>query len=84
MNEYWFRPHRFGLGASPKTWEGWALLGAYAAALLILALATDSPLQAGADKPLGFVVAALALTAVFLCICWRKTEGGWRWRWGED
>ena len=25
-NKYWFRPKRFGMGAEPKTWEGWLLV----------------------------------------------------------
>ncbi|HEX4013313.1 MAG TPA: hypothetical protein VHX17_05400 [Candidatus Cybelea sp.] len=30
MNEkrYWFKRRRFGLGWSPKSWEGWAVTGA--------------------------------------------------------
>jgi hypothetical protein len=26
--------------------------------------------------------AALALLACFAVLCWKKTDGGWRWRWG--
>jgi hypothetical protein len=22
-------------------------------------------------------------TLLFLAVCWRTTEGGWRWRWGN-
>jgi hypothetical protein len=25
MTRYWFRPKRYGYGATPVTWEGWAL-----------------------------------------------------------
>jgi hypothetical protein len=25
MARYWFRPRRYGYGATPVTWEGWAL-----------------------------------------------------------
>ena len=30
-NRYWFKPKVFGYGASPTTWEGWALVVAYCA-----------------------------------------------------
>jgi hypothetical protein len=25
MTEYWFRPKQYGYGATPTTWQGWAL-----------------------------------------------------------
>jgi hypothetical protein len=34
--------------------------------------------------PLAAVGISIALTIVFVYICWRKTEGGWHWRWGGD
>ncbi|MEZ5994675.1 MAG: hypothetical protein R3C25_02885 [Hyphomonadaceae bacterium] len=84
MNRYWFQPKRYGLGANPSTWEGWAQTLAYAGALLLAAFVTAAPLQSGEPKPLAFVAITVSLTLVFVYICWRKTEGGWRWRWGED
>jgi len=34
--------------------------------------------------PLAAIGISIVLTAVFVFVCWRKTEGGWRWRWGDD
>jgi hypothetical protein len=31
-----------------------------------------------------FAIIVAALTIIFVGIAWRTTEGGWRWRWGED
>jgi len=28
-NKYWFKPKRFGYGAEPTTWEGWALIAVF-------------------------------------------------------
>ncbi len=27
--QYWFKRKRFGIGWSPRTWEGWAATGAF-------------------------------------------------------
>ncbi|MEZ6022315.1 MAG: phosphoribosylformylglycinamidine synthase subunit PurS [Hyphomonadaceae bacterium] len=83
MNRYWFRPHRFGIGFTPKTWEGWAVVGVYVVALLGVAFITGAPIAAGAPKPYAFIILTLALTFALVLVTWLKTEGGWRWRWGE-
>lgn len=82
MSQYWFKPKRYGLGAVPATWQGWALTGGYLALILTLAVT----LGGGLKNPSGFtfLVLAGALTIVFIGIAWRTTKGGWRWRWGED
>ena len=84
MNEYWFKPKRYGLGATPSSWEGWALLGAYLVLLLGSAFLLGVEPRAGQLHPLSFLVIAFVLTLFFIAICWRKTEGGWHWRWGGD
>lgn len=84
MSEYWFRQRRYGLGAVPSNWRGWAFLAGY----IVLLTAVMSQLTAGAHNspahPLAAVGASIAMTSVFVYVCWRKTEGGWRWRWGGD
>jgi hypothetical protein len=72
---YWFKPKRFGYGATPTTWQGWALiLGVVVLAIAIVRLVRSNPIRLGLLVPLfaGFI----ALTA-------RKTDGSWRWRWGS-
>ena len=73
---YWFVPKLFGIGATPVTWQGWALTAGFAALLLL-----DIRFV---PVPVAQVVIALALTAAFTVICVRTTQGGWRWRWGSD
>lgn len=81
MARYWFKQKRFGLGATPATWEGWALTGAYVALILLasawFALAPES-------RAAGFFTISFIITLAFVVLCWRTTEGGWRWRWGGD
>ena len=57
---YWFSPKRFGLGATPVTWQGWALTLGFCAALLI-----DIRRMPGIAPK---VIVALALIAAFSTI----------------
>lgn len=84
MNEYWFKPKRYGYGATPVTWEGWALT---AAAIVVIFLASWLVSTSGrADPALGFVWAAIIGASVIglWVVSRRKTDGVWRWRWGSD
>lgn len=73
---YWFAPKLFGLGATPVTWQGWMLVIAFVAAVFgVIALSID-------DVAKGVIVSVLLATLVY--ISWRKTDGGWRWRWGGE
>jgi bacteriorhodopsin len=73
----WFVPKRYGYGATPITWQGWALtLGFVLITIGLAAVLAQHPLQ---------LFAVLApLLIVFTVICARTTRGGWRWRWGDD
>ena len=81
MNEYWFRPKTYGYGATPVTWEGWAVI---VAAVIVMAGAAVLILNNGAHSPSAliafFAVQAVVLAALWI-VCRRKTEGEWRWRW---
>jgi hypothetical protein len=83
MSEYWFRPKTYGYGATPTTWQGWAVVASsviviVAAALVILPYRTQNP----AALIVFLAVEALVLAGLWV-ICRRKTEGEWRWRWGS-
>lgn len=82
MQKYWFRQKRFGYGATPSTWEGWALT--IAVILLCTGLSLIVPYIK--DNRLELLLAVLGTVLVvtgFCYIAWRKTEGGWRWRNGD-
>ncbi len=81
MTAYWFKPKRYGYGATPVTWQGWAVvLGTVAVMVAASAyLRSTEPGYWG----LGLMFAFDAVALIFLAIVTRrKTEGGWRWRWG--
>ena len=71
---YWFVPKMFGIGATPVTWQGWALTIGFS-----LLLVLDIRFMPETIAKVGIGV---ALAVLFLAICIRKTQGGWRWHWG--
>lgn len=72
---YWFVPKLFGLGATPVTWQGWAMTIGFAALLI-----ADVRLMPG---QLPRIAVGLGLVVLFTVFAWRKTDGGWTWRWGS-
>jgi hypothetical protein len=81
---YWFRPKRYGLGATPVTWEGWAFT-----ALVVVFVGVVSWYFIGMTREpslmvvLIWVVLVGAATIVLVVVTKAKTEGEWRWRWGD-
>ena len=73
----WFRPKRYGFGATPVTWQGWALVLAFVAMACAVVIGFGG-------RP--WVVAAILvpLLVSFITITIHKTRGGWRWRWGDE
>jgi hypothetical protein len=82
MTTYWFRPKRYGYGATPVTWQGWTVVGVAVAAIVADALLLRPH---HATKPWAwvafFAIEAVIIAALFI-VSRRKTEGGFRWRWG--
>ncbi|HML07703.1 MAG TPA: hypothetical protein VK430_06190 [Xanthobacteraceae bacterium] len=83
MATYWFKPKRYGYGATPVTWQGWAVTLGSVVAIVVAALL----LLHNGDKGPGAWMAFFAIEAVVIAILWiisrRKTDGEWRWRWGD-
>ena len=82
MNEYWFKPKTYGYGATPNTWQGWAVV---AVAVIVIVAAALLILGNGGHRPSAYVaffaVEALVIAALWV-VCRHKTDGEWRWRWG--
>jgi 4-hydroxybenzoate polyprenyltransferase len=80
MTAYWFKPKRYGYGATPTTWQGWVLTLGIVAAMVAVSLCfqlTERHYWALAGM-LAFDAAALLTLFV---VSRRKTDGEWRWRW---
>lgn len=80
-NRFWLKPKTYGYGATPATWEGWALVLVHAAVVvgcvLMIAFGDSSVLQIAE----GVVVIVLS-TVVMIWLTVLKTDGQWNWRWG--
>lgn len=71
---YWFAPHLFGIGATPVTWQGWAVTIGFCGLLMIVVRFVH--------ERIALIGVEVALVMLFTIIVIRKTEGGLRWRWG--
>jgi hypothetical protein len=85
MTRYWFKPKRYGYGAAPVTWEGWVFTGVVAA---VIAGSVSLLIGNGRTRDLAMTLIWAAVVAivvaVLVAVTKAKTEGGWRWRWGDD
>ena len=74
----WFAPKRYGLGATPSSWQGWALLVGF------IGLAAIVGFLIPRIGWLAYASIMTMLTVTFIVIVARKTKGGMRWRWGKE
>ena len=84
MTRYWFKPKRYGYGATPVTWEGWAVTAAF-----VLFILGASYLRLMHSTPTGedwyyWLAAVVAAAAALAAVSYWKTDGEWRWHWGRD
>ena len=79
---YWFKPRRYGYGAMPTTWQGWATIFAFPllCGLVVLGLMWAMPNVLGL---LGIVVFIPLALYVFMNFVKTRTDGEWRWQLGE-
>jgi Na+/melibiose symporter-like transporter len=84
MTRYWFRPKRYGYGATPVTWEGWALTVGIVA-VVALPIVAMNLLADRSSVGAWLAWAAFIVIAVFwmVRISRQRTYGKWRWRWGQ-
>ena len=81
--QYWFKPKQYGYGAVPVTREGWALTLLVA---ILIAAASAYVFAGGAPSLISIVVWAVIVAAIVagsVPVVRSKTEGSWRWRWGD-
>lgn len=83
MKQYWFKPKRYGFGAAPSSWQGWALTIAYVAILAVMSAWLTERAMRAESSIITFMILTAVVTVIFVGIAWRTTEGGWRWRWGD-
>ena len=85
---FWFRPKRYGYGVEPKNGRGWLASGLFIVAAASVAwFGLVAPAVGGQEASteqtaLGWG-ALIAITTGFVWFCHRRTDGPWRWRWGQ-
>jgi len=84
MNRYWFRPKRYGYGATPSTWEGWAATVACALAIILATFWVPTLFRDPDQGHLAALTVVSVIVILFCWVAWTRTEGGWRWRWGDE
>jgi len=72
----WFAQKRYGYGATPVTWQGWAITATFVAAV-----AASS--YVFLHKPVTNLAIIVPLTLLLTFVTIKTTKGGWRWRWGD-
>lgn len=73
----WFRPKSHGYGAGkPIAWQGWFLLTVHVALIAGAAVLLS-------ERPLAMATGTLLAAFAPMPIYAARTEGGWRWRWGD-
>jgi len=77
LTDKWFKPKRFGYGATPTNWKGWVFVGLY---LLVVFIVVAFLVTEKTPIWLGLAVIA-ALTVVLVAVTKAKTEGEWHWNW---
>ena len=83
MAKYWFRQKTFGYGATPSSWEGWVVT--IASALAVFGVILSGPMIRDNVLRAVWIGLGLAVTVIVtVTISYKKTEGGWRWRNGND
>jgi hypothetical protein len=82
MPTFWFKPKRYGYGATPVTWQGWLITGASAIAVMAAAYFILGHKPSVAAWTMFWIVTA-AITVALCVLGRRKTDGAWRWHWGD-
>ena len=83
MGEPWFKPRSFGYGATPITWQGWVITIA-GMAIVVFSSLLIPVLAVGTLWVFSAIVIDVVVVVGLLIVSRSKTEGDWRWRWGNE
>ena len=73
LNNYWFKPKKFGYGAYPVTWEGWLVILGFIGYILIIS-------KVLAEDLLHIYFAFLIIGIIALIYISKiKTKEKWKW-----
>ena len=72
-NKYWFKPKKYGYGATPSSWEGWFLT----LFIILIIIARTIQLQ---NNPVRLIVELIIIIVILTPVTKIKTKGEWKWR----
>jgi hypothetical protein len=84
MTRYWFSPKRYGYGATPVAREGWAVT--FGAAAVVAGSVVAMNLLVEQSNVVAWLLWAVVIGGVtfwFVRPARDRTDGEWRWRWGN-
>lgn len=84
-NKYWFKRKRYGYGWTPSNLEGWLLIVAYLAIVILGVFFFSDKLESGDPLySIVYLIFVIMSTTILLLITVRKApKGKWRWGWKE-
>jgi hypothetical protein len=82
-HEFWFKPKTFGYGATPTTWEGWAVVAVYSLVILACVVAMLVRKESFSTFAASMAVIAVA-TVALIAVSLQKTDGAWGWNAGAN
>jgi len=87
MNKYWFKPHKYGYGTHPVTWQGWLalffLLILIMTSFFINIILLNGMITVGLKDWLRYGLDVVILAALFHVVFKDKIDGELKWRWGK-
>lgn len=78
---YWFKAKRYGWGWVPAHWQGWAVLVAFIALVVMNFFRIDAQSHSVSDTLINVVPQTIVLALLLIAICWKTGERP-RWQWG--
>ena len=85
-NNFWFKRKLYGWGWVPVKWQGWCVILAYVALIVILVISREKDIPGNPDSGSNILIFALPiimLTILLFIIGYKKGEK-LRWQWGHN
>ncbi len=73
--KYWFKRKLYGWGWTPATWQGWLVLFASVALLVLNAIRIDKKSHSVSDTLINFLPQTFVILMVLIAICYKKGRG---------
>lgn len=83
MSKYWFKRKRYGWGWTPTTWQGWLVIGLYAAVIIAGSYTLRGVPHHTVNKKVGYYIFFVLVATLLLLQVVYKTAPSPKLRWGK-